>query len=72
MQLMPPVFGLLIGTPVESVTVMSTPVPRQTKTRLALNESSAGVTTFPVMKCTTLLFWVWFWPLPIVTTVVDR
>ena len=54
LQLVPGVFGEFVGTPVESVTVMSTSVPRHTKTRLAVMLSEAGLTTFPVMKCATL------------------
>ncbi len=58
LQIIPVVFAELLGAPVESVIVICVEVPLQTKTRLALISSVAGLTTWPVKKCTSLALFI--------------
>jgi hypothetical protein len=52
-QLIPPLFAVTVGAPVESVTLTSTRVPEQTGIRWAVSPREPGSMMLPVMKFVT-------------------
>ncbi len=58
LQTIPGLFGVLLGVPVESVTVTLTELPRQTVSLLTFRPSEVGSMMFPAIRCRTLALFV--------------